>query len=53
MASTPIVLVGGAELTERYQRALARHGVSATLAPDDVTIRGLWRSAVGAGLVGE
>ena len=53
LASMPIVLVGGAELTGRYQRALARHGVSATLAPDDVTIRGLWRSAVGAGLVGE
>lgn len=51
LTQMPIVLVGGTSLTERYVRALARYGAEASIAPDDVTVRGLWRSAAGAGLI--
>lgn len=47
----PVRLVGGAALVERYAHALAAHEVRASAAAADVTIRGLWRSAIGAGLV--
>lgn len=48
----PLVLVGGADLTSRYIRVFAHHAVTVTVAPSDTTCRGLWLSAVGAGLVG-
>lgn len=47
----PLRLVGGTGLVERYQRALAQVGIDSVPTRPDVTVRGLWQSAVGAGLV--
>lgn len=47
----PVRLVGGPALVERYAHALAAYGVDTTPAAADVTVRGLWRTAIGAGLV--
>lgn len=47
----PLVLVGGDALVERYQHALDYSGVDSVAARADVTISGLWHSALGAGLV--
>lgn len=49
----PVLLVGGAGLVERYQHAFAMSGVESTPADPDATIRGLWRCAIGAGLIEE
>lgn len=48
-----VVLCGAAGLVARYQRALARIGVDSMPAGQDATIRGLWQSALGAGLLEE
>lgn len=45
-----IRLVGDAALCARYQRALALHGRSASLADTDTAARGLWQIAQHAGL---
>ncbi|HET7503848.1 MAG TPA: 2-dehydro-3-deoxygalactonokinase [Kofleriaceae bacterium] len=46
-----VVLVGGDELCQRYQRALAAFGHAPAVIAADATARGLWRVARSAGLV--
>jgi 2-dehydro-3-deoxygalactonokinase len=47
----PLVVCGSDDLCRRYAAALAAHGVATQALTEDVTVRGLWRTAVGAGLV--
>src|SRR5258708_4745570 len=42
---TPVALIGAAELTGLYGRALAEFGIASTLLPGDLAARGLWRLA--------
>ncbi|GAA2181459.1 2-dehydro-3-deoxygalactonokinase [Brooklawnia cerclae] len=49
----PILVCGGEALVERYRRALDRAGLASRPAPADATVRGLWHSALGAGLIKE
>ena len=50
-STTPLLLCGDDDLVRRYGAALAVHGVEARRLTEDVTIRGLWRTAVAAELV--
>lgn len=50
--ATPIALIGDRALCERYSEALQVFGLSAAVVPGDAAAYGLWRIAVGAGLVG-
>jgi len=43
--SGPAVLVGDAQLTARYERALAWRGIAYTRAPADIVVRGLTKIA--------
>ena len=52
-ARPPIVLVGGAELCERYRRALVAFGHAPPAFAAGATERGLWRIAHAAGMVSE
>ena len=47
----PVVVCGGEDLCRRYALALAAAGVEAEVHTEDVTVRGLWRTARSAGLV--
>lgn len=46
-----VVLCGAADLCRRYAVALAARGVEAAVLSEEVTARGLWQTAVTAGLV--
>lgn len=50
-SSRPVRIVGGAGLTDRYERALILAGVSSEKGPPDAAALGLWRIAKQAGLV--
>lgn len=51
LGGPPLVLCGGDDIRRRYAAALGAHGVEPQHLTEDVTVRGLWRTAVGAGLV--
>ena len=46
-----VLLVGAGHLIERYVHALDWVGVRSRPAVADATVRGLWQSALGAGLI--
>ncbi|GAB3536735.1 hypothetical protein GCM10027403_18410 [Arthrobacter tecti] len=46
-----ITVCANPTLTPRYARALGQAGFTTTLAPPDAAARGLWRTAVSAGLI--
>ncbi len=48
-----VLLLGADHLVARYQRALEWIGVASRPASAEATIRGLWQSALGAGLIDE
>jgi 2-dehydro-3-deoxygalactonokinase len=50
-AASKVMLVGEAALCERYERALAWAGISATMGPAHAAARGLWRVARRAGML--
>ncbi|MFN0185872.1 MAG: 2-dehydro-3-deoxygalactonokinase [Aquabacterium sp.] len=51
-APDTVTLLGEPGLVDRYRRALALAGIGASRADTDATIRGQWRLAMAAGLVG-
>jgi len=46
-----VTLIGAAGLVQRYVEALAVAGIAARPAAADVTVRGLWRIALAAGMI--
>lgn len=50
-AQTAITIVGGNDLTNRYERALKQAGLSSTRAPEDIVVKGHLMIAQSAGLV--
>jgi 2-dehydro-3-deoxygalactonokinase len=46
-----VAVCGAGATVPRYRRALERHGATVRTLDGDVAVRGLWRVAVGAGLV--
>lgn len=51
-ANGPVTLVGEPALCERYQQALALHGIACCRGANDAAAAGLWRLAGDAGLLG-
>ncbi len=49
--AAPLLLVGAAALCGRYARALARHGLAATILPESAAAIGIHRIAATAGLL--
>lgn len=47
----PVVLCGGDDICRRYATALVVHDIEPQRLTEDVTVRGLWRTAVSTGLV--
>lgn len=51
-AATAPTLIGARPLCAAYQRVLGAQGITARIADEDVTPRGLWRIARAAGMIG-
>jgi len=49
--ASPLALVGDQALCARYREALQEFGLPAAVLPGDAAAHGLWRIAVGAGLI--
>lgn len=52
VADAPPTLIGARPLCAAYQRVLVAQGITARIADEDVTPRGLWRIARAAGMIG-
>jgi 2-dehydro-3-deoxygalactonokinase len=52
VGGSPPTLIGARPLCAAYQRVLAAQDITARIADEDVTPRGLWRIARAAGMIG-